>query len=383
MNTMTMQSRQKGVSLVELMVALAIGSILMLGLVQVFAASRAAYMTAEGMSRVQENARFAIDFLQRDIRMAGHFGCVNDQAHWVKNEGDPVRHFASITSGGGHPLDFSVSIEGHEAPNTGPTNALTLGAAWAVPTGIPTLSPTPVGGSDLIVLRYFSPEGVPVDNITASGSGEAIAFSAGSGRLTSDGVGTPTLFGVADCTHADVFPAGLAGSAVTTLTSTGLAGRYTPQPTGQTMLYRANSIVYYVGLNTVGEPALYRARAGSGGTYTSEELVEGIESLQVLYGQDARPNLTATTPPIGNVTQHGTAAQVRTGGASNLPNAWRRVGLVQVGVLARSPNPSAAPGAAGAIRVLGTQFQPAATEDGRYRASYESTIALRNRLFGN
>lgn len=385
MNKIIAKSRRDmGVSLVELMVALAIGTVLMLGLVQVFAASRAAYMTAEGMSRVQENARFAIDFLQRDIRMAGHFGCVNDQAHWVKGEGDPARHFGSIISGGGHALDFSVSIEGYEAPNTGPANTLTLGAAWSVPTGIPTLSPVPVGGSDLIMLRFFSPEGVPVDSITASGGGESIAFPAGgSGRLTSDGVGTPTLFGVADCTHADVFPATLAAAAVGTSTATGLAGRYTPQPTGQTMLYRANSIIYYVGLNTVGEPALYRARAGTAGTYTSEELVEGIESLQVLYGQDARANLTATTPPIGNITQHGTAAQVRTGGASNLPNAWRRVGLVQVGVLARSPNPSAAPGATGAIRVLGTQFQPAATEDGRYRASYESTIALRNRLFGN
>src|SRR5690554_5075136 len=97
-----------GVSLIELMVALAIGTVLVLGLVQVFAASRAAYQTSEGLARVQENARFALDFLQRDIRMAGHFGCVNDQAHWVKDEGDPLLHDDTTPA-----LNFMISIEGY------------------------------------------------------------------------------------------------------------------------------------------------------------------------------------------------------------------------------------------------------------------------------
>lgn len=44
-------------------------------------------MLAEGSARAQENGRFALEFLQRDIRMAGHFGCVNDQAHFVRGEG--------------------------------------------------------------------------------------------------------------------------------------------------------------------------------------------------------------------------------------------------------------------------------------------------------
>lgn len=69
-----------GLSLVELMIALVISLVLMLGVVQVFMASQAASRLSEGASRVQENARFALDFLERDIRMAGHMGCVNDQA---------------------------------------------------------------------------------------------------------------------------------------------------------------------------------------------------------------------------------------------------------------------------------------------------------------
>src|SRR5690606_40650231 len=86
----------KGLTLVEMMVAMLIASFLIFGLLQVFTASKASYQTAEGLARVQENARFALDFLQRDIRMAGHFGCVNDQAHWVRAEDDPMLHFGTV-----------------------------------------------------------------------------------------------------------------------------------------------------------------------------------------------------------------------------------------------------------------------------------------------
>ena len=374
-----------GLSLIELMVAVLIASFLIFGLLQVFTASKAAYQTSEGMARVQENARFAMDFLQRDIRMAGHFGCVNDQAHWVKEEGDPLLNVGTVVSGAGGPLDFSVSIEGYEAPNSGPTNSLTLGGTWAAPTGIPALTPAPVGGSDILVLRYFAPEGVPVGAFVASGGGERVEFAAARwGSLTSDGAAAPTVYGVSDCTHANVFNGTGSAGAVVAAAGSGLAARYTPAPSGQTMLYRADAIAYYVGINGQGNPALYRARAGSvGGFAAGEELVEGIQSLQLLYGQDNRALLTANTPPIGNITQYGTAAVVRSAGAANVANAWRRVGVVQVGILAVSPNLAAAPAAQGPIRVLGTSFQPAATGDRLYRGSYESTIALRNRLFGN
>ena len=98
----------RGLSLIELMIALLIGSILMIGVVQVFAASRTAYQLSEGMSRVQENGRFALDYLQRDIRMAGHFGCVNDQARGQIN-GALNSHFAA-----NGPMDFGFSVRGYE-----------------------------------------------------------------------------------------------------------------------------------------------------------------------------------------------------------------------------------------------------------------------------
>lgn len=87
---MTARTRAAGLSLIEMMIALVIGLVLLLGVIQVFSASRTAFQLSEGASRAQENARFALDFLARDIRMAGHFGCVNDQAHFVKGQGIPA-----------------------------------------------------------------------------------------------------------------------------------------------------------------------------------------------------------------------------------------------------------------------------------------------------
>jgi len=376
-----------GLSLIEVMIAMVIGLTLMLGVVQVFTASREASQLAQGNARAQENARFALEFLQRDIRMAGHFGCVNDQAHFVKNEGDPRVNIAGVATGGGSPLDFSVSVQGYEAANSAPTNTLTLGAAWAEAGGLtgPLLALNARGGSDVLVLRFLSPVGVPVTSIS-SGANNKIGFDSTLGkRLTEDGVAAPTLFGIADCSHADVFVGTYAAGEVSATNAT--LDRYNVQPTGETMLYRAESIAYYIGTSASGEPVLMRARSNAAGNYdVREELVEGIENLQVMYGLDTTPVIAQTTLPSGNVTVQQTAAGVAAAADATGANQWRRVGQVQVGVLARSPGPAMATTSADAVtdpRLLGVRFAPAATSDMRYRAAYESTIALRNRLFGN
>lgn len=374
--------RMAGVTLVELMISLAIGAVLLLGLTQVFGASRAAYQLSEGMARTQENARFAMDYLQRDIRMAGHYGCVNDQSH-LQTPGSMQPHFGGTPA---FPLDFNVSIQGYEAPGTAPGNSLTLGAAWTAITGLPAaisgLNPAPRPGSDIIVLRYFSNEGAPVTNIVKAGSVESVTVATGRwAALTTDGVATPTLFGIADCSHADVFAGAGTGTVAVSgaaAPATDLLGRYTPQPSGQTMLYRAESLVYYVGNGASGEPALFRARFNGVNYGTPEELVEGIENLQLLYGQDRVTDLSVS-PPSGYIDAQNPAV------ATWNANDWRRVGLVQVGMLARSPGNATSRQAldANARRVLGVKFAPAAVSDGRYRASYEATVALRNRLYGN
>lgn len=69
--------RQRGLTLVELMIGIALGLIVILAVVYVFAGSRASYRHQESFSAVQESGRIALEVLARDIRMAGNPGCGN------------------------------------------------------------------------------------------------------------------------------------------------------------------------------------------------------------------------------------------------------------------------------------------------------------------
>jgi type IV pilus assembly protein PilW len=66
--------REMGLTMVELMVALAIGSFLMIGTVQIYNQSRQAFVINESIARVQETAQFAMDTIEADLRMASNWG---------------------------------------------------------------------------------------------------------------------------------------------------------------------------------------------------------------------------------------------------------------------------------------------------------------------
>jgi len=67
-------NKQTGLTLVELMVALAIGSFLMIGAIQIYSQSRQAFVVNESIARVQETAQFAMDTIEADLRMASNWG---------------------------------------------------------------------------------------------------------------------------------------------------------------------------------------------------------------------------------------------------------------------------------------------------------------------
>ena len=66
--------RQAGLTLVEIMVALAMGSFLIIGAVQIYNQSRQAFVVNESIARVQETAQFAMDTIEADLRMASNWG---------------------------------------------------------------------------------------------------------------------------------------------------------------------------------------------------------------------------------------------------------------------------------------------------------------------
>lgn len=396
--------------MIELMVALVLSGLLILGLVQIFSASKSSYLSAQGLARAQEGSRFAIDALQHDARMAGHFGCVSDQAHFYAGSGMFGELFLSNRAdyttipAVREALKFDYSLRGFEARNTGPSNTLAIladpveGAAgdWvpAVPAAFfASLNPVPIRGSDLLVLRFLSPESAGVTSFT-TGNAATINVARAQWDSLTTATPEPALFGIADCRSVVMFQAtevDVGGTNVKLtvrnngLNQVGFDGSDT-FASGQARLYRAESFVYYVGLNAkTRQPTLFRARftAGRGGTAISldtgfsEEVVEGVENMQLLYGQDTVTN--PALPPTGVINGFQTAATLLP--ASDSQGGWQRVGSVQVGLLIRSPDAASTRQRVVAPRSLGTQLT--LPQDTRYRAVYETNIALRNRLYGN
>lgn len=65
---------QRGLSLVELLVSMAIGIFLIGGAFTVYIQGRATYELNESIARMQENASFALKYLEEDIQLAGYWG---------------------------------------------------------------------------------------------------------------------------------------------------------------------------------------------------------------------------------------------------------------------------------------------------------------------
>jgi type IV pilus assembly protein PilW len=79
-----------GVTLIELMVALAVGSFLMIGAITVFMQGRTTFRVTESVSRMQENARFALDALEPDIRMAHYWG-LTSRTNQIQGRATPAQ----------------------------------------------------------------------------------------------------------------------------------------------------------------------------------------------------------------------------------------------------------------------------------------------------
>jgi type IV pilus assembly protein PilW len=72
MNSVIARNRQKGLSLIELMVAMLIGLFLILGVTQIFISNQRSYLFQQGQLGNQENGRFALAILSQELLKAGY-----------------------------------------------------------------------------------------------------------------------------------------------------------------------------------------------------------------------------------------------------------------------------------------------------------------------
>lgn len=425
---------QLGVSLVELMIAVALASFLLIGLIQVFGASRQAYQTSVGISRIQEGARFGTEFLQRDLRMAGHLGWANDMARMFSatfpspSGAVQVRQIDNLMAADNNPLDqfnsalelstaafpfrFDVAVQGFEAAATAPGQTIVLAGRavaaanhWtpALDAGLYAgMSPRPLAGSDVVVLRFLGQDGVPV---RFDKDANTITLAASDASF----VRPSRFYGIANYGAVALFqaPATASGATITIEASganTRLFQAASEPLRGNVMLYPAHIFAYYVGLGASGAPSLFRANF-SGTTWTTEELVEGVEMLQLTYGRDSLVSVPVPLPPAsplpcpavggqcvpdGSVDDYVAADAVVAGLTTEWERAarWRSVGAVRVGMLVRSPERAGTPNRDEANPDVGRLFIGRSVidlpeNDAILRRPYESTVALRNRLYGN
>ena len=73
------QQKQRGLTLIELLIAMFLGTLLILGATSMFIANKRVYKEVDFQGRLAENARFGMEMMIRDLRMAGFRGCAVNQ----------------------------------------------------------------------------------------------------------------------------------------------------------------------------------------------------------------------------------------------------------------------------------------------------------------
>jgi len=250
---MNKNKRYRGFSLVELMVALVIGSFLIIGAVTVYVQSRNTYSVNEAVARLQENARYALSTLEPDVRLANFWGLMNDPQIVVGAAGNvPLATGTQNNCGPQFDIDLRVSIEGRNN-----TYGLTCTAGSSgTGTPDPNFSRTP----DTIIVRHASEQTVPATPNTL----QIYSTRQGGGsRIVDDGT----------------FP-GAASALVDTLP-------FGPQAEIRDLDVRAYYVFAASSLN--GVPSLRRKRLQAGGAapaFNDEEIMPGVEDLQIQFGID-------------------------------------------------------------------------------------------------
>lgn len=360
------QGRQAGVTLVELLVSLVLGLLLTAGIIKVFSGNRVTYEFNQSLSRIQENARFALDHIAFSTRMAGYRGCISDVAIYNNlNAPNPFRD------------DVENSIRGYDSNGTGDGDA--YGAVAVNPTAssdenawtqaLPAeLDGRVIPGSDVLVVRGISGGGM---SLVSPFTNAAQMFVA-PGHDFVEG----EILVVSDCQKASIFQ-------VTNINNTpshnivhSNDNTYTPGnafpnwPPEQDYglgaeVGRLEAHAFYIGEGENGVPALFQLRlalqSSTSSGFQPEELVENVETLQIRYGLDGDND-----EAIDSWVSADAVAD------------WMDVLSVELTLLARAPEEYGSE-TDDAVYTLGAMtFDP--VDDRRLRQVFSTTIGVRNRL---
>jgi type IV pilus assembly protein PilW len=346
----SMKKHQSGISLIEIMIALTIGLFLLAGLYQIFISTKQSYRLADAQSRLQENARYALELLNHDIRLAGYFGCSGVSATnpiVVANEPLIAPH---AHPGNGSVVAASIVTGG----NNNASGSFSAGPAL-------TVSPlTPlVWTTDAITVQFGESCGgfttAPLSTVNPTAAAIPATNTCGTIRngtgTTSSTLGTPLV--ISNCDSAHIFRAS-AGTTQNKDAGTGVTSALgATYPAGsEIMLYR--SYTYFIRENPAGQPSLYRLDNNDASSVAAVEMVEGIEDMQITYGVDSDAN---------DLPNQYVAS----------PADWTQVISVRVVLTVRSIEDNLT------TAVRSYTYNGSAENDRRLVRTFATTIGLRNR----
>ncbi len=256
------RGRQRGLSLVELMISITLGMVAVAGAISIYLANRSSYKTIEGAARLQENARFAVEFLGRDLREAGGIVCGGNlvQENVVLADYPSSTHWWS---------DWSAGLTGYDGGST----------FVAQTTG--TNSGDQKSGTDAIVVWSAS---------TASPS-VISAYDAGTSTFTVYPAQTATsgkVFTACDDTRVSTFT--LAQDASTTTVQADQAPTNAIKTGG--FVNQLNASAWYIGVGgsssstySLWRAGLVSAQSTAALSAPAQEILENVTNMQITYLQ--------------------------------------------------------------------------------------------------
>jgi len=338
-----------GLSLVELMVAMTVSAILMLGISEIFTLNKKSYNVQDENARMQESGRYAFNILMTDIRRAGYFGGsanTNEMTGSLGITTSPGRTCVSTTTDWARTI--TRSFYGLDDGNTDTDNdSLVVDYTGCIPDD-------DYLRGDILVTRYT--KGTLLSDSTLALSDNAnriyVRNSLFSGRI-------------------------FRGSQATTGDETAGTGNYVEERHDAVRELAASA--YYVGPsgrncrftdsggNDIAIPALQREILDNAGLPIQEEVASGVEHIQFQYGVD--------TDGSQVVKQYFNADEL-SNSESIVPN-WTQVITVRLWVLVRADCPTNGYTNTKTYAMGNITYDPD-PDDSFKRQLYSTTVTTRN-----
>jgi type IV pilus assembly protein PilW len=376
-------SRQSGLTLIELMVAMVLGLLVAAGIITVFLSTSNSNRAQNQMASLQEGGRFAMTRLKNDMSMANGQYCANSGGNAHPSSGGPyidglraptvyaagsslTNALSDLTTkgdpypdldgmAGAYSLPAYLSMRGYDCTKNSCTPADPHDTVTAIPDGGKDVGKRVIGTS-VLTMRYLDPSRGWAILPAGSATGSTMAQQAdgslqitlnpltGEGEPPKDDFKSGDLAMLADCSNAQIFAASVASGVIKssgTGTDTGqnFAQPNGPQGLAAPKLFDFNrdflTVTYYVKVVDTGDGhttgALIRRVNG-----VDNELVRGIERLDFKYGVlDANGNTRfLTAAQVDASTKDDCPSTVSTPASSTDPGClWRDVKSIEVDLL--------------------------------------------------